>query len=454
MVIIILAVFLCVGVVSIALLWRRLAAERVARARFEPELEAGQKALARAEENINELEARIEAMRVESTEYQKQVADLNARREADLEAHAEARRKLSDTFESLSSKVLKSSSEQFLKLANENFNTKQKESQAELEKRKQAVENLVKPIGETLKTYQTKIDDIEKARKESYGSIREMLTNFGKDQKNLRDETQKLVSALRRPEVRGRWGEIQLRRVAELAGMINHCDFDEQMHLKTQEGRALRPDMVVMLPNERRIVIDAKTPLDAYINAIETNDAEQRKLFLNNHTKQIEERVNDLAGKGYAAQFDHSPDFVVLFIPGESFLQAAVQLKPKLIENAMEKGVVIASPSTLISLLKVIALGWREQQLAENAQQIALAGRELHKRIATAFEHFGKLRKSIHSTVENFNKTVGSLNSKVIPQAKRLEDLGSGSVKQLTAETETIDVAPRAVPIMSDDEDE
>ena len=310
----------------------------------------------------------------------------------------------------------------------------------------------MKPISETLKAYQTKIDDIEKARKESYGSIREMLTNFGKDQKYLRDETNNLVSALRRPEVRGKWGEMLLQRIAELAGMVNYCDFEVQKHIKTSQGPNLRPDMVVMLPNNRTIVVDSKASMDAYLSAENANDESERKEFLIKHTTQIEERIKELAKKSYAEQFDRSPDFVVLFIPGESFLQAAAQQKPDLIEKAMEKGIVIAAPTMFISLLKVIALGWREQQLAENAQQIALVGRELHKRIATAMEHFGKLRKSIHSTVEHFNKTVGSINSKVVPQAKRLEELGSGSARELTEETETIDITPRAVPLSGDDD--
>lgn len=446
-IVIILAFLLIFAVASLVLVWKQLATARIDVARAQSELEAGNAALARTEESARTLESQLETLRTEATEYQKQVAALNARQEEAVKARDEARAKLEETFKALSADVLKSSTEQFLQLAKQKLEGQQKESQAELDKRKQAFETLVKPINETLKNYQTAITDIEKARKESYGSLRQQLIDFAKDQKQLRDETQKLVSALRRPEVRGRWGEIQLRRVVELAGMIEHCDFDEQQHLTTQQGRALRPDMVVMLPNHRTIVIDAKTPLDAYLNAIEAPDESQRKQFLNNHTRQIEEQVANLAGKNYIAQFDHSPDFVILFIPGEPFLQAAVQLKPDMIESALEKGVVIATPSTLISLLKVVALGWREEQMTENAEQIAQAGRELHKRLAVAFDHLDRLRKAINNTVEHFNKTVGSFNSQVLPQARRFEELGSASPgKTLPFDTPTIDMIPRAVP--------
>ena len=446
-IVIVLAFLLIFTVASLVGVWRQLATARIDLARAQSELETGNAARVRAEESARSFEAQLETLRTEATEYQKQVADLKARQEEAVKAHDEARAKLEETFKALSADVLKASNEQFLQLAQQKLESQQKESQAELDKQKQAVETLVKPINETLKNYQTAITDIEKARKESYGSLRQQLTDFAKDQKQLRDETQKLVNALRRPEVRGRWGEIQLRRVAELAGMIDHCDFEEQQSLTTQQGRAKRPDMVVMLPNHRTIVVDAKTPLDAYINAIEAPDESQRKQFLNNHTRQIEERIADLAGKNYIAQFEHSPDFVILFIPGEPFLQAAVQLKPDMIENALKKGVVIATPSTLISLLKVVALGWREEQMTENAERIAQAGRELHKRLATAFDHLDRLRKAINSTVEYFNKTIGSFNSQVLPQAKRFEELGSASPgTTLPIEMQTIDTIPRTVP--------
>jgi DNA recombination protein RmuC len=244
--------------------------------------------------------------------------------------------------------------------------------------------------------------------------------------------------------VRGRWGEIQLRRVAELAGMIENCDFTEQTSVRTSDG-TLRPDMIVNLPSNRTIVIDAKTPLDAFISAVESQDDGQRSEHFERHANQMESKVRELSAKQYSAQFSQSPDFVVLFIPGESFLQAAVQLRPRMIEDAMEKNVIIATPSTLIALLKAVAMGWREQRLAENAQKISELGRELHSRLGTAFSHVGNLGKAVGSTVSHFNKLVGSLETSVLPQARRFLELGADSPKELPAQLEPVETLPREV---------
>ncbi len=316
-----------------------------------------------------------------------------------------------DAFKALAGDALKESNVQFLQLADQRFKVEQTEAAKQLEVRKQAVEALVKPLRETLDKYNGVVNDIEKARKEAYGALRAQLGSLVNDQRGLKDETARLVKSLRRPEVRGRWGEIQLKRVVELAGMIERCDFDEQVSVKSGSG-GLRPDMVVHLPNDRTIVIDAKTPLDAYLDAVQEGDDSQQRTHLERHANQVSGKVAELAGKQYSAQFERSPDFVVLFIPGESFLYAAVQIKPGLIEQAMEKNVVIATPSTLISLLKAVEVGWREERIAENAQKISALGQDLHKRLCDAIGHVQKVGSSLESAVKAYNGFLGSLETR------------------------------------------
>lgn len=360
-------------------------------------------------------------------------------------AHTDARTQMSDTFKALAGDALKQSSEQFLQLADQRLQNQQTQATNELDQRKQAIEQLVKPLKETLDKYNTAVHDVEKSRKEAYGSLRTQLGTLVDDQRALRGETANLVKALRRPEVRGRWGEIQLKRVAELAGMIDRCDFDEQVTV-TGGDQTQRPDMVVHLPSDRTIVIDAKTPLDAYLSAVEAQDENQRRTFLEAHAQQIVRKVNDLSSKGYASQFNRSPEFVVLFIPGEPFLYEAVQVRPELIEEAMIKNVIIATPSTLISLLKAVAAGWREQKLAENAQLISEVGAELHHRLCVAVKHLTSVGSSLTSTIDSYNKFVGSLESRVMVQARKLEDLGAAANnKQLPDAIDPVEILPRDV---------
>ena len=358
-----------------------------------------------------------------------------------------------DAFKALAGDVLKQSNEAFLQLAGERFKGEQTEAAKQLEVRKQAVEALVKPLRETLDKYNSAVHDVEKTRKEAYGALRTQLGSMVDDQRLLKKETANLVQALRRPEVRGRWGEMQLRRVAELAGMIDRCDFDEQVSVKAGAG-ALRPDMVVRLPNDRTIVIDAKTPLDAYLSAIEASDETQRRTFMETHANQIVKKVADLSGKQYAEQFARSPDFVVLFIPGESFLYAAVQIRPDLLEHAMSKQVVIATPGTLISLLKAVALGWREERIAENAERISSLGQELHKRLCDTVGHMTKLGGSLEAAVKAYNRFVGSFETRVMVSARKFEDLGADSNKALPEQVDPIETSPRELKITAASDEE
>lgn len=349
-----------------------------------------------------------------------------------------------NTFKALAGDALKQSGEQFLQLAAAKLKTDQVEAEKQLALRKKEIESLVSPIRETLDKYNLSLQGIEKGRIDAYSTLRAQVGQMVTDQQRLQKETGNLVKALHRSDVRGRWGEVQLRRVAELAGMIPNCDFFEQQ-TQQGDGGALRPDLIVRLPSNRTIVVDAKTPIDAFLNSLDCESEEQRQALMEKHALQIESKVRDLSGKRYWDQFDRAPDFVVLFIPGESFLSAALQVRPELIEKAMERNVVIATPSTLIALLKAVALGWREQQMAEGAQQISDLGRELHDRLCVAMEHVQTLGRSLESAVKNYNQFVNSLESRVVVTARKFEELGAKSAKSLPADLPTVDVMPRQV---------
>jgi len=387
----------------------------------------------------DELRADLESLRERNHELDKQIASYKAQFE-----------NLDDRFTSLATKAIHETGERFQKqffdLAKKTFEGEQKEASAALEQRKQAIEQMLKPIRESLERHAKAVTEIEKSREGAYHALRQQMTSMVEDQRRLRGETENLVKALRRPDVRGRWGEMQLRRVAELAGMIDYCDFTEQPSVGEGESRQ-RPDMVVHLPAGREIVVDAKTPIEAFLSAIEATDDEERERQLDRHVRHIETQVQSLSSKGYQTQFARTPDFVVLFIPGESFLEAAVRRKPELLEQAMNRNVLVATPSTLIGLLKAVASGWREQQLAENARRISKLGQELHERVATLTEHLQKLGGSLHTTLKHYNTLVGSYESRVLVSARRFKELGADSSKELPAEGEVdrVETTPREV---------
>ncbi|WP_432798003.1 DNA recombination protein RmuC [Poriferisphaera sp. WC338] len=405
-------------------------------------------------EKLDEQEAKYKGLMAEKLAHaneQKQLLEEEfSKREKQLKKQFdETQASAEKSFRSLASKALENSNEQFLKLAKEKLKGEQKDAKANLKERETAIKNLVDPIREKLEKYDKTIHEIEQSRQKSYGELSQTVKRMILDQQGLRDETAKLVGALKRPEVRGRWGEMQLRKVAELAGMIDHCDFTEQVSV---DGGKLRPDMVVNLPSSRQIVIDAKTPIDAYVAALETVTKEDQIAKLEKHTKNIVKQVDELSKKKYAEQFERTPDFVVMFIPGEAFLQPAVMERPMLLEDAMEKGVVIATPTTLIALLKAVAMGWREEALAENARQIAAVGKDLHKRLATCTKHLENLGKAVTKSVEHFNKFVGSYESQVMSKARQFETLGAGSNKSLPTESDgsygQIEMMTRSVKVI------
>ncbi len=335
----------------------------------------------------------------------------------------ESQKGISQTFGSLASEALKSNNEVFLQLANQAFAAQIAQGRGDLDLRRQAVEELVKPLSDSLRY-------IEKDRREAYGSLREQIGNMTRGQGQLERETRNLVQALRAPQVRGRWGEMTLRRVAELAGMVERCDFFEQPVLGG-EGRGKRPDMVVHLPNERRIAVDAKTPLDGYLQSIEADTEEERASALGRHARQLRERIRELSGKSYWASLGYTPEFVVLFLPGEFFLGPALKEEPSLLEDAMKERVVLATPSTLISLLHAVAYGWREEQLAEHTRRISELGREVHDRVATWAGYLDKLRVSLERCVDAYNDSVGSLERRVLVSARRIKELGIATDKEI-----------------------
>lgn len=337
---------------------------------------------------------------------------------------------LSDKFAAISSQALKNNSEDFLKLAQENLKQYQSQAVNELNKKEKAIEHLLTPIKETLSKTEQQFRDIEKERKESYGSLHKHLETMTQTQSTLQDETRKLVNALRRPEVRGQWGEMTLKRLAELSGMVEYCDFYEQEQVQTSEG-ALRPDMIVRMPDGREIVVDVKTPLDAYLRAIEAVDDTQRQIELQNHTRNVKQRINELADKAYWNQFKNAPDFVVLFIPGDQFLSAALDQEPAILESALSRQVILATPTSLVALLRAVGYGWRQEQLAANAEHIKTVGEELYSRLVTFSEHLQKLGRSLDSGLKHYNSAVGSFDSRVLPSARKFNEMGISADKKI-----------------------
>jgi len=391
-----------------------------------------------------ELEEDIETL----TAQLKSQQELVSERESAFEA---ASARLARSFSDLSQQSLRSNSETFLRLAEQNLGTQQERAKRELSEREKAVENLVKPIRDALDASQRQIAELEKARSEAYGGIRAQLKNMQSNQESLTRETQNLVKALRRPEVRGRWGEITLRRLVELAGMVEHCDFYEQVHTAT-EDQVLRPDMLVRMPDERVLVVDVKTPLDAYLEAIEAQDDAQRKLGLEKHAKNVRGHVRTLASKSYWGQFEDSPEFVILFIPGDQFLSAALNEEPDLIEYALSKQIILATPTSFVALLKAVAYGWRQLSLAENAKEIRTLAEDLHTRLGTFVGHMNRMGRQLASSVENYNKAVGSLERSVLPGARKFVELGVHEKKEIE-KLETLDPVPRTMIESSDEDD-
>ena len=354
-----------------------------------------------------------------------------------------ANARLKEAFAEISNRSLRDNSDTFLKLAEQNLGTHQEKAKRELSEREKAVEELVKPIRDALDASRRQISELEKSRSEAYGSIRSQLETMQLDQKSLTQETQNLVKALRRPEVRGQWGEITLRRLVELAGMVEHCDFVEQVHV-VGDDKAIRPDMIVNMPDKRQLVVDVKTPLDAYLAAAEAPDDAQRKLGLERHAKNVRAHIRMLSSKAYWKQFEESPEFVILFIPGDQFLSAALAEEPDLIEYALSQQIILATPTSFVALLKAVAYGWRQLALADNAKEIRILAEDLYGRLGTFVKHMNRVGRQLASSVENYNKAVGSLERNVLPGARKFTELGVHSGKDIE-KLESLEPVPRTM---------
>jgi DNA recombination protein RmuC len=366
---------------------------------------------------------RAENLRAELADARARIASEEQQRTRTAELLAQSEAQMRAAIESASRVALDANSESFLKLAREVFGKDQASAQASLKEREVAIAQLLEPIKESLRKQEEQAQSIVREHRESAGKITGQIENLVKVQDLLQRETRNLSTALRRPEVRGRWGEIQLRRVVELAGLSEHCDFTEQQHVAA-EGGVLRPDLLVRMPESRTIVIDAKTPLDAYLDAAEATDDESRRVALARHAMQVEQRVRELGQKSYWEQFEHSPEFAVLFLPGDQFLSAALVERPDLLETALKQRIIVTTPSTLMALLKVIAFGWRQNRMSENALAVRKLGEDLHKRLATFVSHLQKVSRSLGNAVDSFNASVGSMERNVLPQARKFAELG------------------------------
>ena len=397
------------------------------------------------EHAIARLQADASHLREKGAELQTRLEEERQQAEEKLALVTEAKQAMENAFKSLSSEALRQNNQSFIELARASLGEFQQVAKGDLEKRQQAIDALVAPVKQSLDKVDEKIVALERVREQAYGEIRQQFSHMAEVQAQLRNETANLVKALRQPHVRGRWGEVQLRRVVEMAGMLRHCDFVEQESAEDTEGRLMRPDVLVRLPGGRQIVVDSKAPISAYLDAHEATDDETRRLKIREHSQLVRSHLQALARKTYWEQFQPTPEFVVMFIPGEAFCSAALEADPELLDSAFGQNVIIASPASLMALLKAAAYGWRQESIADNARAISQLGQELHKRIGDMAEHLNRLGRAMETATGAYNAAIGSFESRVSVSARKFKELGATSQEAEIIELRAVEGGARRV---------
>lgn len=433
--------------------------------RQEEQTRASNRAIASLEAGSANLESELTELRNTEVILLKRQGELEATLSGHKRRHVEQQQLLADmearfanTFRTLSTDALRSSQQQFVALAQQALRAQQVEAQGIFDKRHNAVEQLVSPVAQSLEKMQSRVGEIEQARENAYTSLLEQVRHLAESQASLNKETHRLVRALRQPSGRGQWGEMQLKRCVEMAGMQEHCEFLNNTHNPSNKEAEvssghLHPDLLVKLPGHQQVVVDTKAPMGAYLDALEAEDDQERETLLIRHAHQISEHIQKLASPDYLSQFDSAPEFTVLFLPSESFFSAALNHDPSLIEKGVDQGVILATPTTLIALLRAVSYGWRQEALAENARQISILGGDLYKRLTHLTDHFSNLGQSLDNTVKVYNTAMSSLETKVLPGARRFEELGAADIQQPIAEIPRLEIQARNLTFASEEKE-